>query len=206
MVKRYSSRYHELGYDVKTLGWGSDEQQTYRFAQTLEGNVVLNNKIILDIGCGFGDYFRFLQNEQISPTKYLGFDLNEDLIGEARLQYEDHPNCKFNTFNVLEHTYEEPVADIAVMLGVLNLNFQDQIDNYEYSKIAVSNAFSSVNECLIVDFLSSQLDPTYKKEEFVFYHDPGEMLNWALTITANVELKHNYASIPQKEFMLFMYK
>lgn len=43
-------------------------------------------------------------------------------------------------------------------------------------------------------------------EDFVFYHDPAEMLNYALTVTPDVTLHHNYLPIPQKEFMLVLYK
>ena len=35
MIARYSKRYNEMGYHVHTLGWGSKEQQDYRFNQTL---------------------------------------------------------------------------------------------------------------------------------------------------------------------------
>jgi predicted alpha/beta hydrolase len=50
-VERYSNRYKKLGYDVKTLGWGSVEQQEYRFSQTLD--IDFKDKSIVDIGCGF---------------------------------------------------------------------------------------------------------------------------------------------------------
>ena len=35
MEKRYTDRYIEMGRSIKTLGWGSTEQQQYRFDQTL---------------------------------------------------------------------------------------------------------------------------------------------------------------------------
>ena len=59
---------------------------------------------------------------------------------------------------------------------------------------------------LIVDFLSFKTTSDYKKEDFVFYHKPDEILKFALSLSENVVLKHNYAPIPQKEFMLFIYK
>jgi hypothetical protein len=92
------------------------------------------------------------------------------------------------------------------MLGLLNLNFHEDFDNLTYSKLMITNAFSAVNELLIVDFLSNRLTPDYPKEDFVFYHDPAKMLDFALTLTPNVVLKHNYAPIPQREFLLALYK
>jgi len=63
-----------------------------------------------------------------------------------------------------------------------------------------------VRELLVVDFLSLQYAPNYPKEDFVFYHDPLKMLEFAFELTPNVLLKHNYAPIPQREFMLYLYK
>ena len=44
MVERYSNRLNILGYDVKTLGWGSVEQQEYRFAQTISSEINFSGK------------------------------------------------------------------------------------------------------------------------------------------------------------------
>lgn len=92
------------------------------------------------------------------------------------------------------------------MLGVLNFNLKDQVDNLAYSKQAIANAFSHIDETLIVDFLSTNLTSDYPKEDFVFYHDPLEMLEFALTLTDNVKLVHDYLPIPQKEFILILSK
>jgi len=92
------------------------------------------------------------------------------------------------------------------MLGVLNLNFHDKVDNYEYTMEFIRKTFSLSKKLLIVDFLSDRLVPNYPKEDFVFYHDPLKMLEFALSLTNNVILKHDYKPIPQKEFMLFLYK
>ncbi len=203
-IKRYSTRYKKMGCDVKTLGWGSTEQQKYRFAQTIDCNIDFKNKSILDIGCGFGDYLDFLLENDIKIKNYIGYDLNAELIGEAQKKHT-YEFATFDVENILD-TQKQNVADIGVMLGLLNFNLKNTMDNIEYSKLAIQQAFSMVNEVLIVDFLSMHLTPNYAKEDFVFYHNPSAMLDFALTLSRNVFLKHNYAPIPQKEFMLFIYK
>ena len=206
MVSRYSTRYHKLGYDVTTLGWGDEIQQVLRFSQTLDSEIFIKEKSILDIGCGFGDYYDFLMKQNVPIKKYKGFDVNPDLIAEAQKQHLDNSETSFEVIDIIENNKNEAVAEIGVMLGVLNLNLAKKIDNYEYSKKLIQNAFSIVEECLIVDFLSNRVTPDYPKEEFVFYHDPLIMLDFALTMSLNVVLKHDYLPIPQKEFMLFIYK
>lgn len=203
-IKRYSNRYKKLGNDVKTLGWGNQEQQEYRFFQTLNNNIKFHNKSILDIGCGFGDYFNFIQNNKIPISQYIGYDINPDLIFEAKKNHSTNFS-RFYTANILE-SEEKNIADIGIMLGVLNFNLQNAFDNYEYSKTMILKAFSLVKEVLIVDFLSDKLTKDYPKEDFVYYHSPSKMLEFALSISDNVVLKHDYDPIPQKEFMLFIFK
>ncbi len=204
---RYSQRYHEKGYNVRTLGWGSTEQQLYRFEQTLSLEVELEDKRLLDLGCGFGDYLDFLLGSKIRIQNYTGWDLNPDLIEKAQ---EIHQSAKGCEFVVKDLTTEDqptsPGFDIGVMLGVLNFNLHDTYDNVEFSKLLIKQMFSQVSEVLIVDFLSAHRYSGYPKEDFVFYHDPMEMMEFALSLTDNVVLKHDYLPIPQKEFMLALFK
>lgn len=206
MISRYSKRYNELGYDVKTLGWGSKEQQDYRFFQTLSELDFAGGKSVIDIGCGFGDYFALLLASNKKISHYTGWDINGDLISEAQKIWSGSENASFAVKNISTTQKIDEKADIAVMLGVLNLNLNGILDNYEYSFALIKNAFECVNEVLVVDFLSTQYTSDYPVESFVFYHDPVKMLAFALTLSSNVVLKHNYSPIPQKEFMLFIYK
>jgi len=206
MVERYSSRFKKLGLDVKTLGWGSEVQQTYRFSQTIDFGIDFNHKSILDIGCGFGDYYEFLKDnsDQFAITRYTGYDLNPDLIEAAEKKFAGDASWNFVVDNILDQKTMTKEADIGLMLGVLNLNLENQIDNYKYSEKIIYNAFNLVKECLIIDFLSSHHDKTYPKEDFVFYHDPSRMLDFALQLSSNVRLKHNYAPIPQNCLLCFL--
>ena len=199
-VARYSERYKKLGRHVHTLGWGSEEQQRYRFALVLDA-AALDEKSVLDIGCGFGDFLSSCLNAGCKIQHYTGWDINPDLIAEAKQQ---HPSSSFAVLNLAEQDGLKPVAEFGVMLGVLNLNFKEAYDNIAFSKMMIKKAFSSVSETLVVDFLSIYRTPDYPKEDFVFYHDPSAMLAFALELTPNVRLIHDYAPIPQKEFMLVL--
>lgn len=207
MIKRYSDRYQQLGYDVKTLGWGSKAQQLARFQQTTSIYKFSNSDTILDIGCGFGDYFQFLMEEQIVFRHYTGCDINEDLLNEARKRNNLESSSTYTTANIKNsNAFESSSFDVGVMLGVLNLNFHGAPDNYEYSMNAIKNVWKWVDKVLIIDFLSNRLSPSYPKEDFVFYHDPVQMLEFAFSLSSNVILKHDYLPIPQKEFMIFIFK
>lgn len=200
VIKRYSDRFSIYGKDVRTLGWGSVEQQEARFAVAC-GNLQLDTKIVLDIGCGFGDFFKFCLERQIALEKYIGWDVNPDLIRQAEIE---NPNGKFLVRDAREVDVIDHVADVAVMIGVLNLNFKGSLDNDKFTKDMVSRAFGLCSETLVVDFLSTNLTQDYPAEDFVYYHDPVEMLAFALSLTPSVRLIHDYSPIPQKEFMLVL--
>jgi len=199
-VTRYSDRFKKLGRNVRALGWGSDEQQHFRFEQVRRG-IPLEGKSVLDIGCGFGDLLSYCLDAGCKPENYTGWDINSELISEAKQQ---HPESTFTVLNLAERDGINAVAQVGVMLGVLNFNFKDTYDNKSFSKMMIEKAFSAVSESLIVDFLSMYRTPDYPEEDFVFYHNPAEMLAFALELTPNVRLLHDYAPIPQKEFMLVL--
>jgi SAM-dependent methyltransferase len=204
-VKRYSDRYTAMGKNIRTLGWGNEEQQVYRFLQSTSFND-LNGKTVLDIGCGFADYYNFLKGAGTQPAAYTGWDVNANFIDEAKAA---HPGCDFNVVDLTNQEAISPYVskyDAAVMFGLLNFNLKSEEVNLAYTKMMVTNAFTLVKDVLVVDFLSSNLYEGYPKEDFVFYHNPADMLNFALSLSPNVVLKHDYAPIPQKEFMLFIYK
>lgn len=206
MVQRYTKRYRDLGYHVRTLGWGSAEQQRRRFAMTLTLGLDLTGTRVVDFGCGFGDYYDFLQDAGVSCHSYLGLDVNPDLLHEARARHGDDPRTAFAQMDLTRKQSGEPLGDVGVMLGVLNLNLHEAFDNETYSRQLITRAFGLVRQALIVDFLSARLDPGYPREDFVYYHEPGKILNFALSLTPDVVLKHDYLPLPQKEFLLLLRK
>lgn len=206
-VSRYSARYDRLGYDVKSLGWGSVEQQRYRFEQTLTYPELFSGRSVLDIGCGFGDYLDFLDESAFPIQDYLGLDINPQLIGEAEKRHAGRAGARFEVRNLLaDAPAGAPVADVGVMLGLLNFKLGGGVDNLTYSRMMMERAFAMVGEALVVDFLSARLTSSYPREDVVFYHEPADALGMALDLAHEVILKHDYQPIPQREFMIFLKK
>ncbi len=207
-ITRYTQRFAQHGYDARSLGWGSKEQQRYRFTQTLAAPIQWEGRRVLDIGCGFGDYRDFLADAGQAIAGYQGWDVNPQLIAEATQRHAQCPDATFAVYNHFDPALEDselaPVADIGVMLGVLNFNLGPEIDNYEYSQTAIQRAWALVNDVLIVDFISSCRVADYAPEPWIFYHDPVRMLEFALTLSPRITIKQDYLPIPQREFMLFI--
>jgi SAM-dependent methyltransferase len=203
-IRRYSDRYRSFGKDIKTLGWGSVEQQHIRFSESIK-QIGLSGKNILDIGCGFGDLKIFLDEKNVKYSSYTGWDINRDLIAKCN-QIHFSNNSSFEVVDLSRHSGMTEDYDVVVMLGLLNFNLKDTMDNYEYSQMMMEKAFALCSEVAVIDFLSTNICEGYPKEDFVFYHDPKQILDIAFTLTPNIVLNHSYVPIPQKEFILFLSK
>jgi len=210
IIERYSNRYNKLGYDVKTLGWGSEGQQSYRFDQSINGVLFRNESVILDIGCGFGDFLNFLKIKNKPFSKYIGWDLNPDLINEANNLWDknDEKEVVFEVQDIQSIEIKKtPVANIGFMHGVLNLKLDDGIDNWEYTKELITKAFQCVDELLVIDFISSEIVENYPVEDFINYNSPTKLLSFVFSdLTKKVKLDHSYDAIPQREFTLYLFK
>lgn len=75
-------------------GWASNETENKRFEIFLKiGDI--NNRSILDVGCGFGDLYDFLKRKNLDFS-YTGIDINPEMIKAAK---EKHSNAEFQTID-----------------------------------------------------------------------------------------------------------
>lgn len=199
-IERYQTRFYKEGESYKSLGWGCTEDQIKRF-EVLVQNIDFNNRTVMDIGCGFSDFYGYLKRQGIS-CNYIGVDIIPEFLECCRKKYSE---ATFIQANIMLEKDILPEVDIVVTTGTLNLKFQD-IDNMEYTKNFISNAFEKAKELMSLDFLSTRLTDSYPKEDFVYYHDPVKVLEYCFKLTDNVKLIHNYEPIPQREGTMILYK
>jgi SAM-dependent methyltransferase len=182
------------GKDIKTLGYGSVESQESRLRVISEiGD--LNNKSILDVGCGFGDLYTFLHKQGIHPKRYLGIDINSELLDVAR---ERLPGVEFELAAILDF---EPIEnfDFVVACGIFGLEtphwqrlLEEQLRKlFDLCKIGIA-----------VNFLSYYT--TWGKAANSHYARPEDTLKFVLNnLSKQVVLRHDY--IPN-DFTIYMYK
>jgi len=200
-IERYTKRFEKHGIDPKTLGWGSREDQMTRFDAATRC-IDFSGKSVLDVGCGFSDFYGFLIKEGIKVKEYKGIEINDKLIEVARKRF---PENKYEVRNILLDNYDTEQADIVTLFGLLNFKL-NKIGNLTYTKEMITAAWKITKETLIVDFLSTHLTKDYPTEDFVYYHDPKDVLDICFELCDNIVLVHDYLSIPQKEFMVILKK
>jgi SAM-dependent methyltransferase len=194
-IERYTSRYQKFGYSPKSLGWDKGKQDV-RF-EILTSQYNFSEKSILDIGCGFGDLNKTLNEKYANNYSYLGVDLVPDLVNEARKQYVGD-KINFRTGDFLDISFEN-TFDFVIASGIFNHRLNN-VDNYDLIEAAIIKALSLSNDGLAFDFLSDKVD--YQLEH-TFHSSPEKILSIAYKYSRNIVIRNDYMPF---EFALFIFK
>ena len=143
-----------------------------------------------------------LKQQNINIRRYAGMDINPDLILRCN---EISPDADFAVGNLLTQPPKDESFDVVCLFGVLNFKFSE-FDNMTFAKNIISQAFKVCKKAVVVDMLSVFYDKNYAVEDFVYYYNPVDMLDFALGLSPHVKICHNYKSIPQREFLLIIEK
>jgi SAM-dependent methyltransferase len=193
IIKRYESRLAEYGHDVRTLASGSDVKQRLRYRTLLDIGISSGDKI-LDLGCGFGDFFGFIRNEGID-VEYVGYDIVPGLLEEARKAY---PAARFELRDIQEKPPAETFDWVTSSQAFNNrLKYED---NADMVRDVIKIAFDACLKGMVIDMMSSYVD---FREERLYYFDPAEMFTFAKGLAKRVVLRHDY--LPH-EFCLYLQK
>lgn len=104
--------------DYCILGWESEEAQHLRFG-AVTSNLDLNGLKILDVGCGMGNFFEYLNRRNIT-VHYTGVDILQSMIECARMKNLGVKFYECDIFN--EKFFENESFDLVFSSGIFNLN------------------------------------------------------------------------------------
>lgn len=189
----YNKRYQELGRNIKTVGWGSKADQKLRF-EMLFRDLDPTGKRILDVGCGLGDLIPFLEEKTGGDYFYIGIDIADRLIEDARKTFKGD-NKSFIVGDVF--SLQEIDVDIAVLSGALSFKSEGIED---YAKDTISKMFSISKEVVALNFLTKYVDFELEKN---MHYEPEKVFKWGKSLASKVNLFHDY---PLYEFTLQMFK
>ena len=119
----YKKALMKYGEDnIKSLGWGSTIGQQKRFKVFLQ-EMNPYNKSFLDVGCGFGDFYRYIDRR---CKRYIGIDIEPEMIDIARRK---NPNGAFLTTDIIDFPADKESFDYVVASGLLALKREDWDEN-----------------------------------------------------------------------------
>ena len=193
VIDRYSNRLKEHGATPKALGWDKG-RHFLRYHVLLSMWELSKETKLLDFGCGFGDLYEYLIQNDIELI-YEGVDINEDLIKAGK---EIHPNANLKCLDFL-NLQNADVYDFIISSGVHNLKLEQ---NWEFIEKTFEQFYKCSKKGFSINFISNQIDPEFSKEH-LYYSDPSKILNLAYKYSNRVILRNDYMPF---EFTLFIFK
>ena len=191
LIAMYTGRLQQFGVSPETLGWGPKDRRELRF-EALCSLWDFRGATILDFGCGFGDLLPFL-TARYTGVRYIGVDINPDLIAHARRL---HPDGHFEATNLLRTQWAEPV-DFVLASGVFNDRIRDN-DAFTSEAFAAFDAIARVG--FAANFLSTKVDYRY---DHAYYTEPQQALELCYRYSRNVVLRNDVMPF---EFTVFVNK
>jgi SAM-dependent methyltransferase len=193
IVARYVARFKQYGIDIRSLNAGKGNK--LHLQHTVHSSIGdLQNKTILDIGCGLASYYEFLKSRGLK-VNYIGYDIVEPFIA---VNVERFPEAHFEVRDISRDGIAH-AADYTVMCQVFN-NKYSSVSNDEVVRTAIAQAFAAVSTGVSIDLRTSYV--TYREAD-THYFSPEEMFSFAKSLTPFVNLRHDYLPF---DFTLMLYK
>jgi len=174
---------------TEALGWRDAHSQQIRF-EILTGIADLNNRSVLDAGCGHGDLLVHLRSSY-PGVLYTGIEQIPELLEEAVRRYGHLPETEFISRNFI--TGELPATDYILASG--SLNYRSADPNFIYQ--AISRLYQSSRLGLGFNLLSQ-----IAGNGLIVAYDPEQISAYCNTLCKDVQLKRDY---DDDDFTIFMY-
>lgn len=172
--------------DPLVVGWLSNAEQQLLF--TLVSYYHRPTESVLDIGCGRGDLYGYLQERNPNETiKYAGVDYNPNMIEIAKKKWPGVTVVAGDALN-LERIEE---YDWVMASGVLNL--KDSVDMFEYGKQLIDIMYSKCKRGVAFNILTDLPDDVSDSDRnALFVHDPVKWLDHLLKTYNKVICRTDY--------------
>ncbi len=171
----YQNNYNRYGVSAEGVAWDSLQTQKRRFSAIASCLGDVKHDTLVDAGCGFGDFYLYLKEKNNLPKTYIGLDLCEPMVQEAKVRTA----CKIVQRDILRQTI--PVADWYVASGSMNL-----LTDLE-TRIFIQRCFEKSRK----GFVFNLLDGNKQEGNFSYWH-PHDILEYCRTFSKNVKLKEGY--------------
>lgn len=168
IASTFSRRFTKFGPQPEASLWFSERRQRARFSIIVDiiCERMQNRKVsICDIGCGYGGFLKFLQNEHNDiDFEYTGYDLADNLI--------EFCDRKMSSKNARFMQGSRPVGlmDFSIMSGTYNYAPQTTVTDWRsYFRSELESIFAKTKKCLILNLMIANV-PRISKSG-IFYEE-----------------------------------
>ncbi|MGC6366457.1 MAG: class I SAM-dependent methyltransferase [Candidatus Marinamargulisbacteria bacterium] len=179
VIRHYDDCAKHVKDDARAMGWSSKFNQQLRF-EVINYLLDLSHRSVLDVGCGDGGLFHYLQEKTID-CDYKGIDISPEMI---RRGVERYPGIFIRKCNFFEY---HQTHNTVVCSG--GLSIQSGQDPLAFLSDAIDQLFSIADEHIIFNLLSTK---SQKKSDLFNYYDPVQVMDLCFEKTSYVTVHHSY--------------
>lgn len=180
----YDKSIKEFGVSAQGVHWNSKYTQYKRFeiiTKFLKKDIKTSS--VVDVGCGFGEYYNYLEKNHKKPKSFVGLDCEKKMVDISQKRF---PNIEFYQKDILIDKL--PMADYYTCSGAMNILSYDEV------VIFIQKCFDASNKGFVFNFLKNLSFNNIKQYE---------ILEICKQHTANIKIKENYLD---NDFTIFMVK
>ena len=115
----YSNNIRALGVSSEAVGWNSKESQYLRFEKLLSMIDLKEEFSINELGCGYGELYKYLINKKYHFSLFNGYDISEEMLKECEV-YLNQPS----NLNLYHSSNIETLSDYTIALIYLLIIIQ----------------------------------------------------------------------------------
>ncbi|MEL6534017.1 MAG: methyltransferase domain-containing protein [Bacteroidota bacterium] len=189
----FHQSHNQKASTAEQAGWTSNEAQLLRFS-VLEQLGDWNGKSILDMGCGFGDFLKYI-TPRWEPSQYLGVDILPSFISQATENFAGDPQFRFVCGDYTQ--MDLPKAEFVVACGALS--YPTSTAGHPYT--AISRLWGLCTQGLAFNLLKASNSQPSDRYLLTFHSE--EVLAYCKTLSPKVKLHDGYS---EGDFTVFLYR
>ena len=185
-LRPYIDAERKMGPGFGATLWARPDSQKTRFRVFAE-QLDLADRVILDAGCGPGDFAAWLQKRGIGYGRFIGVDGVAPVIEHARKR--GLPDAEFHVGDLVTDAALLATAkpEVTVISGTLNT-----MDLATAIRV-LENAWAGCSEALAFNFLSDVTGPEAVPQQRPAVRLPTrELLDWGFSMTWDLVYRQDY--------------
>ena len=174
---------------MQTVSYNSRETQAARFSVLIK-NTVPNQQdklTLLDLGCGLGDLYDFLQKNGYSNIAYTGIDIVPEMIAAAKKNY---PSAEFRTADFITDDLDD--YDIICASGSLNIIFDQTANHTQYVQSVIQKMYEHSRLACAFNLLDKESEYLYEQDPRFYYADKNYFLAFCQMLCPSARLVTGY--------------
>ena len=171
----YAAKLDAYGTTPRGVDWNGPESHQLRHRQFLRLFDENRDGSVIDLGCGFGDFFGFLRNAGHNGH-FTGYDVAPNMIDAARKLHGEGDDRCWRVGAVPDET-----ADFAVASGIFNVKGDVADESWlGYIRETLDVLARAGRHGFGFNILSLSSDPDRRRPN-LYYADPAQMLGYCLS-------------------------